>query len=136
MNLPSDPTADAPLQTTPTRHRIAEGASQAASAHASAIRLRAGPARLGVITVAAERVVTLALEPGVAATIGGQAIAQGGLAFTDEATTRVRFGTASFIVIGTRGNLVLRGRGSGAAPGGTTVPVRLSFGGGACRVGG
>ncbi len=30
MNLPSDPTADAPLQTTPTRHRIAEGASQAA----------------------------------------------------------------------------------------------------------
>ena len=30
MNLPSDPTADAPLQTTPTRHRIAEGASKAA----------------------------------------------------------------------------------------------------------
>jgi len=30
VNLPSDPTADAPLQTTPTRHRIAEGASQAA----------------------------------------------------------------------------------------------------------
>ena len=30
MNLPSDPTADAPLQTTPTRHRIAEGASQVA----------------------------------------------------------------------------------------------------------
>ena len=30
MSLPSDPTADAPLQTTPTRHRVAEGANLAA----------------------------------------------------------------------------------------------------------
>ena len=96
-------------------HALAPGAQTVGSGADNAIRLRAGPARLGVITVAADRVVTLALEPGVAATIGGQAIAQGGLAFTDEAPTRVRFGTASFIVIERGGNLYLRVRDSETA---------------------
>jgi uncharacterized protein len=96
-------------------HPLAPGAQTVGSGADNAIRLRAGPARLGVITLSADRLVTLALEPGAAATIGGQAVAQGGLAYTDEAPTLVRFGTASFIVIDRGGNLYLRVRDSESA---------------------
>lgn len=96
-------------------HALAPGAQTVGSGADNAIRLRAGPARLGVITLSADRLVTLALEPGVAATIGGQAVAQGGLAYTEEAPTQVRFGTASFIVIDRGGNLYLRVRDSETA---------------------
>ncbi|HEY0966379.1 MAG TPA: DUF1684 domain-containing protein [Opitutaceae bacterium] len=93
-------------------HALAPGAQTVGSGADNAVRLRAGPERLGTLTLAPDRMVTFEVASGVQATIGGQTVARGALTYTAEATTIVRFGTASFIVIDRGGSLYLRVRDS------------------------
>lgn len=93
-------------------HLVKPGAQTVGAGADNAIRLRAGPDRLGVLTLTPDRTVSLDLAAGVAATIGGKAVARGTLDYTAEAPTIVRFGTASFMVIDRGGDLFLRVRDS------------------------
>ncbi|GAB1489671.1 DUF1684 domain-containing protein [Opitutaceae bacterium] len=95
-------------------HALSPGVQTVGSGADNAIRLRAGPDRLGTLTLAPDHSVTFEVASGAQATIGGQAVTKGTLTYTAEATTIVRFGTASFIVIDRGGSLYLRVRDSEA----------------------
>lgn len=103
-------------------HPLAPGGQSVGAAEGNAIRLAAGPARLGVVTLGADRKVTLALADGAEATIGGRAVRSAELVYTGREPTVVRFGTASFYVIERGRDLYLRVRD-------TEAPGRKHFAG-------
>ncbi|NAW01356.1 hypothetical protein, partial [Salmonella sp. hn-h4] len=78
-----------------------EGANRVGSAADNDIVLKAGPAHLGVVTVAADGTTRIALAKGVDATIDGQKLESATLVDDmhvngDAAPTTVRFGHANF----------------------------------------
>ncbi len=91
-------------------HAVAPGSHTIGSGTDNAIRLAAGPARLGVLTLAPDRGVTLELAEGVEATMGGEPLRRGPLVYDEKDPTLVRFGAVSFIVIERGGGLYLRVR--------------------------
>jgi len=103
-------------------HRLEPGAQSIGAAEGNAIRLAAGPARLGTVSLGLDRNVTLTLVDGTEATIGGRAVRSGELVYTGREPTIVRFGTASFHVIERGSDLYLRVRD-------TEAPGRKHFAG-------
>lgn len=97
------------------RHPLPPGAHTLGSAADNAIRLAAGPARLGVITRAPDNRVTLALADGVDARIDGTSARTAELVHAGDTPTYVRFGTANFYVMPRGDDLFLRVR-DAAAP--------------------
>lgn len=96
-----------------------EGANRVGSAADNDIVLKAGPAHLGVVTVAADGTTRIALAKGVDATIDGQKLESATLVDDmhvngDAAPTTVRFGHASFFVIDRDGRRALRVKDSDA----------------------
>jgi uncharacterized protein (DUF1684 family) len=89
------------------------------SGEANGTRIAVGPARLGLITVAADNTVTLQPEAGVALTLDGQPLAGRTRLTADSqgAASVVGFdqGKASFIVIERGGKMALRVRDANAA---------------------
>lgn len=81
------------------RHPLPPGTHTLGSAPDNAIRLAAGPARLGVITRGPDHRVTLALADGVEARIDGTTARTAELVHAGDAPTYVRFGTANFYIM-------------------------------------
>jgi uncharacterized protein (DUF1684 family) len=89
------------------------GANRVGSAADNDIVLTAGPAHLGVVTLAADGSMRIVLDHDIHATIDGKAVSEAGLvddahATADAAPTKVAFGTASFYVIDRDGRTGLR----------------------------
>lgn len=97
------------------RHPLEHGTWSVGSAAGNAIRLAAGPEKLGTIVYAANGKVSFALAEGVAATIDGATGRTAELVVDGEKPTYVRAGTVSFYVMDRSGNLFLRVRDSEAA---------------------
>jgi uncharacterized protein (DUF1684 family) len=81
-----------------------EGANRVGSAASNDIVLKAGPAHLGTVTLAADGTVRIALDKDSGATIDGKPVAEATLiddmhAAAGAEPTTVRFGNASFFVI-------------------------------------
>lgn len=81
-----------------------EGANRVGSAAGNDIVLKAGPAHLGTVTLAADGTVRIALDKDSGATIDGKPVAEATLiddmhAAAGAEPTTVRFGNASFFVI-------------------------------------
>lgn len=92
---------------------LKEGANRVGSAADNDIVLSAGPAHLGVVTLAHDGGMRIALDKDSGATIDGKAVTEAALvddlhAGADAAPTRVSFGTASFYVIDRDGRKGLR----------------------------
>lgn len=92
---------------------LKEGANRVGSAVDNDIVLGAGPAHLGVVTLAHDGSMRIALDKDSGATIDGKAVMEAALvddlhAGTDAAPTKVSFGTASFYVIDRDGRKGLR----------------------------
>lgn len=92
---------------------LKEGANRVGSAADNDIVLSAGPAHLGVVTLAHDGGMRIALDKDSGATIDGRAVTEAALvddlhAGADAAPTRVSFGTASFYVIDRDGRKGLR----------------------------
>jgi uncharacterized protein (DUF1684 family) len=92
---------------------LKEGANRVGSAVDNDIVLGAGPAHLGVVTLAHDGSMRIALDKDSGATIDGKAVMEATLvddlhAGADAAPTRVSFGTASFYVIDRDGRKGLR----------------------------
>jgi uncharacterized protein (DUF1684 family) len=90
-----------------------EGANRVGSADGNDIVLKAGPARLGTVTLAADGSQRIALAPDSGATVDGKAVGEAALVDDthvqgDAAPTTVRFGHASFYVIDRDGRKALR----------------------------
>lgn len=94
------------------RHPLGRGTHTVGSAEGNAIRLAAGPARLGTITHADDGRVTLALADGVDAKIDGTDARTAELAYRGDQPTYVRFGTANFYIMQRGEQLFLRVRDS------------------------
>jgi uncharacterized protein (DUF1684 family) len=89
------------------------GANRVGSAADNDIVLSAGPAHLGVVTLAADGGMRIVLDKDSGATVDGKAVTDAALvddlhAGTDAAPTRVAFGSASFYVIDRDGRKGLR----------------------------
>lgn len=96
------------------------GANRVGSAADNDIVLAAGPAHLGVVTLAADGSMRITLDKASHATIDGKAVSEAVLvddvhAAADTAPTKVAFGTASFYVIDRDGRKGLRVKDSEAA---------------------
>jgi len=92
---------------------LKEGANRVGRAADNDIVLSAGPAHLGVVTLAHDGSMRIALDKDSDATIDGKAVTEAALvddlhAGADAAPTRVSFGTASFHVIDRDGRKGLR----------------------------
>jgi hypothetical protein len=92
---------------------LKEGTNRIGSAEDNDIVLKAGPAHLGTVTLAADGGVEIALASGSGATVDGKPAGHATLiddmhAATDAAPTTVRFGHASFYVIERDGRKALR----------------------------
>ncbi|WP_426688475.1 DUF1684 domain-containing protein [Rhodanobacter ginsengiterrae] len=92
---------------------LKEGANRVGSAADNDIVLSAGPAHLGVVTLAADGKMRIALDPASHATIDGKMVSEAVLvddahAAAEAAPTKVAFGTASFYVIDRDGRKGLR----------------------------
>jgi len=92
---------------------LKKGANRVGSAADNDIVLSAGPAHLGVVTLAHDGSMRIALDKDSGATIDGKAVTEAALvddlrAGADAAPTRVSFGTASFYVIDRDGRKGLR----------------------------
>jgi uncharacterized protein (DUF1684 family) len=99
---------------------LREGPNQVGTAPDNDIVLQAGPAHLGVITLANNGQVNIQLTPGSAATIDGKVAQQATLIDDmhvqgDAQPTKVAFGTASFYVIDREGRKALRVKDTEAA---------------------
>ncbi len=97
------------------RHPLEHGTWSVGSAAGNAIRLAAGPAKLGTVTYATDGKVSFALADGVDAAIDGTAARHAELVVDGEKPTYVRAGTVNFYVMNRSGNLFLRVRDSEAA---------------------
>ena len=97
------------------RHPLEPGTWSVGSGAANAIRLAAGPTRLGTITYAADGRVTFALTEGVTAAIDGTTTRSAELDYKSDQPTYVRTGTVSFYVMDRSGKLFLRVRDSETA---------------------
>ncbi len=98
---------------------LKDGANRIGSAADNDIVLKAGPAHLGVVTLAPDGGMRIALAPHSGATIDGKAVADAALiddahASADAAPTTVAFGSASFYVIDRDGRKGLRVKDSDA----------------------
>ena len=91
-------------------HFLKDGENTVGRAEGSEVKLAKGPARVGVVTLGADGKVRLRFEPGLAATIDGQAVSGGELRPGAGAVkpTLVRCGTVSFFVIERGGKMALR----------------------------
>ncbi len=103
------------------------GDNSVGSAADNTIVLKAGPAHLGVVTLAPDGIVHMTLTADSGASIDGKAVAQAVLvddmhAVADAAPTTVSFGTASFYVIDREGRKGLRVKDS-------ATPARKHFAG-------
>lgn len=92
---------------------LKDGTNRVGSATDNDIVLNAGPAHLGVVTLAHDGSMRIALDKDSGATIDGKAVMEAALvddlhAGADAAPTRVSFGTASFYVIDRDGRKGLR----------------------------
>ena len=92
---------------------LKDGTNRVGSAADNDIVLSAGPAHLGVVTLAHDGSMRIALDKDSGATIDGKAVTEAALvddlhAGADAAPTRVSFGTASFYVIDRDGRKGLR----------------------------
>ncbi|MBD8880457.1 MULTISPECIES: DUF1684 domain-containing protein [Rhodanobacter] len=90
-----------------------EGANRVGSAANNDIVLKAGPAHLGTVTLAADGAVRVALDKDSGATVDGKPVAEAALvddmhAAANSGPTIVRFGNASFFVIDRDGRKALR----------------------------
>jgi len=90
-----------------------EGANHVGSAADNDIVLKAGPAHLGTVTLAADGATSIALAKGSGATVDGKSVAEAPLvddmhAAAGAAPTTVRFGNANFYVIERDGRKALR----------------------------
>jgi uncharacterized protein (DUF1684 family) len=99
---------------------LREGPNKVGTAPDNDIVLQAGPAHLGVITLANNGQVSIQLTPGSAATIDGKVAQQATLIDDmhvqgDAQPTKVAFGTASFYVIDREGRKALRVKDTEAA---------------------
>jgi uncharacterized protein (DUF1684 family) len=99
---------------------LREGPNKVGTAPDNDIVLQAGPAHLGVITLANNGQVNIQLTPGSAATIDGKVAQQATLIDDmhvqgDAQPTKVAFGTASFYVIDREGRKALRVKDTEAA---------------------
>lgn len=97
------------------RHPLEHGTWSVGSAADNAIRLAAGPARLGTVTYAADNKVTFALADGVDGAIDGTTARTAELVVEGEKPTYVRAGTVNFYVMDRSGKLFLRVRDTEAA---------------------
>ncbi|HEX7731343.1 MAG TPA: DUF1684 domain-containing protein [Rhodanobacter sp.] len=92
---------------------LREGANRVGSAADNDIVLKAGPAHLGTVTLAADGTTSIALAKDSGATVDGKPVAEATLvddmhAAADTAPTTVRFGNANFYVIDRDGRKALR----------------------------
>jgi uncharacterized protein (DUF1684 family) len=90
-----------------------DGANSVGSAAGNDIVLKAGPAHLGTVTLAADGTVRIVLDKDSGATIDGKPVAEAALvddmhAAAGAEPTTVRFGNASFFVIDRDGRKALR----------------------------
>lgn len=92
------------------RHPLEHGTWSVGAAADNAIRLAAGPARLGTVTYADDGKVTFALADGVDGTIDGTPARTAELVVQGEKPTYVRAGTVNFYVMDRSGKLFLRVR--------------------------
>jgi len=92
------------------RHPLEPGTWSVGAAADNAIRLAAGPARLGTVTYAADGKVTFVLADSVDATIDGTAARTAELVYAGDNPTYVRAGTVNFYVMDRSGKLFLRVR--------------------------
>lgn len=97
------------------RHPLKPGTWSVGSAGDNAIRLAAGPARLGTVTYAADGKVSFTLADGVDATIDGTTARSAELDYRSEKPTYVRAGTVNFYILESAGKLFLRVRDSESA---------------------
>jgi len=97
------------------RHPLEHGTWSVGSAAGNAIRLAAGPGKLGTVTYAPDGKVSIALADGADATIDGTTARSAELVVDGEKPTYVRAGTVNFYVMNRSGNLFLRVRDSEAA---------------------
>ncbi|MDE2279959.1 MAG: DUF1684 domain-containing protein [Xanthomonadaceae bacterium] len=96
-----------------------DGANRVGSASDNDIVLKAGPAHLGTVMLAAEGKVRIVLDGNSGATVDGKPVAEAALvddmhAAAGTAPTTVRFGNASFFVIDRDGRKALRVKDSDA----------------------
>jgi uncharacterized protein len=94
------------------RHPLEPGTWTVGADAGNAIRLAAGPARLGTVTYAADGKVSFALAEGVDAAIDGTKERTAELSLKEENPTYVRAGTVNFYVMDRSGKLFLRVRDS------------------------
>lgn len=93
------------------RHQLSPGPNTVGTATENAIKLAAGPPYLGIVTLAADRKITLTPAPGALLEINGvPAHGPTELVWQDDKLTRVTFGTASFSVMRRGEHLYLRVR--------------------------
>jgi uncharacterized protein (DUF1684 family) len=96
-----------------------QGANRIGTAPDNDIVLKAGPAHLGTVTLAADGQLRIVLEKGVGATVDGRAATEAAMVDDahagDGAPTIVRFGSASFYVIDRDGRKALRVKDSAAS---------------------
>jgi len=99
---------------------LRKGANRVGSAADNDIVLKAGPAHLGTVTLAANGAVRIVLDKASGATVDGKRVAEAALiddmhATADAAPTMVDFGEASFYVIERDGRKALRVKDAEAA---------------------
>lgn len=94
------------------RHPLERGTWTVGSAPGNAIRLAAGPARLGTIAYTDDGRVAFTLAEGVDAAIDGTTERTGELVYRGDKPTYVRAGTVNFYVMERSGKLFLRVRDS------------------------
>jgi hypothetical protein len=95
-------------------HWLSPGENTVGAAPDNALRLAAGPAHLGRVTLGSDGRVTLQLADEVAATIDGQAVRTGELRYGTAKPTLVVAGTVSFFVIQRGDKIGLRVKDSAA----------------------
>ncbi len=98
------------------RHLLALGANTVGTAADNAIKLAAGPPYLGIVTLDADRKITLSPAPSALLEIDGQHVSRPTeLVFQSDKPTRVTFGSANFYVMRRGEGLYLRVRDTTAA---------------------
>ncbi|MFM8617656.1 MAG: DUF1684 domain-containing protein [Opitutaceae bacterium] len=103
-------------------HFLPDGESTVGSGQNNRVVLAAGPARVGRVTVSADRRVTFTAEPGVETRVGGGVVrtAEMTLGQGTERPATVTAGTVSFFAVERGGRLALRVKDSAA-------PLRTAF---------
>ena len=96
-------------------HWLSVGENTVDSAPDNVLRLAAGPAHFGRVTLGSDGRVTVQLAPEVAATIDGQAVRTGELRYGTAQPTLVVAGTVSFFLIKRSDKIGLRVKDSAAA---------------------